>query len=88
MALLCGSGMPHFGLGLRILVESPAIRQAYKDAKVFSFDQSLAEMVTKLARVPLLISLVRSGNTACPPMSSGELSKSVRGLRWPRSAID
>jgi CubicO group peptidase (beta-lactamase class C family) len=41
------------GLAYEFFVESPAIRQAYHDAKVFGFDQSLAEMVTKLARVPL-----------------------------------
>jgi CubicO group peptidase (beta-lactamase class C family) len=41
------------GLAYEFFVESPAIRQAYHDAKVFSFDQSLAEMVTKLAHVPL-----------------------------------
>jgi CubicO group peptidase (beta-lactamase class C family) len=41
------------GLAYEFFVESPAIRQAYQEAKVFSFDQSLAEMVTKFARVPL-----------------------------------
>ncbi|MBV9529823.1 MAG: beta-lactamase family protein, partial [Bradyrhizobium sp.] len=41
------------GLAYEFFVESPAIRQAYHDAKVFSFDQSLSDMVTKLAQVPL-----------------------------------
>jgi len=41
------------GLAYEVFVESPWIKQAYHDAKVFDFDQSLAEMVTKLSLVPL-----------------------------------
>ena len=41
------------GLAYEFFVESPWVKQAYHDAKVFNFDQSLPEMVTKLSRLPL-----------------------------------
>ena len=42
------------GLSYSFFVEDPSIKQAYEDAKVINFDQSLAEMVTKLAKLPLV----------------------------------
>src|SRR6476469_7628787 len=42
------------GLGYEFFVEDAAVKQAYADAKVFNFDQSLGEMVTKLSKLPLL----------------------------------
>jgi CubicO group peptidase (beta-lactamase class C family) len=42
------------GLAYGAYVENPQIKQAYADAKVFDFDQSLSEMVTKLANLPLV----------------------------------
>lgn len=41
------------GLAYEFFVEDPVVKQAYVDAKVFNFNQSLAEMVTKLSRLPL-----------------------------------
>src|SRR3984957_12616583 len=38
------------GLTYGFSVEDPSIKQAYQDANVASFDQSLADMVTKLAK--------------------------------------
>jgi CubicO group peptidase (beta-lactamase class C family) len=42
------------GLTYGFSVEDPSIKQAYQDANVASFDQSLADMVTKLAKLPLV----------------------------------
>ncbi len=42
------------GLAYWFSAEDPSIKQAYEDAKVMNFDQSLAEMVTKLAKLPLV----------------------------------
>ena len=42
------------GLAYLFDVQDPLIRQAYQDAKLSDFDQSLAEMVTKLAKLPLV----------------------------------
>jgi CubicO group peptidase (beta-lactamase class C family) len=41
------------GLTYEFFADDPAIKQAYTDAKVFNFDQSLAEMVTKFSKLPL-----------------------------------
>ena len=41
------------GLIYEFFAEDPVVKQAYVDAKVFNFNQSLAEMVTKLSRLPL-----------------------------------
>jgi CubicO group peptidase (beta-lactamase class C family) len=41
------------GLTYGFSVEDPSIKQAYQDANVAGFDQSLADMVTKLAKLPL-----------------------------------
>src|SRR4029079_6946680 len=41
------------GLAYQFFVEDPSVKKAYEEAKVFSFDQSLAEMVTKLSKLPL-----------------------------------
>jgi CubicO group peptidase (beta-lactamase class C family) len=42
------------GLAYLFDVQDPLIRQAYQDAKLVDFDQSLAEMVTKFAKLPLV----------------------------------
>jgi CubicO group peptidase (beta-lactamase class C family) len=42
------------GLAYLFDVQDPLIRQAYQDAKLADFDQSLANMVTKLAKLPLV----------------------------------
>ena len=42
------------GLTYWFSAEDPSIKQAYEDAKLMNFDQSLAEMVTKLAKLPLV----------------------------------
>jgi CubicO group peptidase (beta-lactamase class C family) len=42
------------GLAYWFSAEDPSIKQAYQDAKLMTFDQSLADMVTKLARLPLV----------------------------------
>ena len=42
------------GLSYSFFVEDASVKQAYEDAKVFNFDQSLADMVTKLAKLPLV----------------------------------
>ncbi|MBV8615932.1 MAG: beta-lactamase family protein, partial [Acetobacteraceae bacterium] len=42
------------GLTYGVFAADPSVKQAYDDAKVFSFDQSLAEMVTKLSKLPLV----------------------------------
>jgi CubicO group peptidase (beta-lactamase class C family) len=41
------------GLAYQFFIEDPSVKKAYEEAKVFSFDQSLAEMVTKLSKLPL-----------------------------------
>jgi CubicO group peptidase (beta-lactamase class C family) len=41
------------GLAYQFFIEDPSVKKAYEEAKVFSFDQSLAEMVTKLGKLPL-----------------------------------
>jgi CubicO group peptidase (beta-lactamase class C family) len=41
------------GLAYEFFTENAPLKQAYTEAKVFDFDQSLAEMVTKLAKLPL-----------------------------------
>ncbi len=42
------------GLTYEFFAADPSVKQAYTNAKVFSFDQTLAEMVTKLAKLPLV----------------------------------
>ena len=42
------------GLAYLFDVQDPLIRQAYQDAKLADFDQSLADMVTKLTKLPLV----------------------------------
>jgi hypothetical protein len=39
------------GLTYEFFTESPQLKQSDADAKVFNFDQSLADMVTKLAKL-------------------------------------
>jgi len=41
------------GLAYQFFIEDPSVKKAYEEAKVFSFDESLAEMVTKLGKLPL-----------------------------------
>ena len=41
------------GLAYQFFLEDPSVKKAYEEAKVFSFDQTLAEMVTKLSNLPL-----------------------------------
>jgi CubicO group peptidase (beta-lactamase class C family) len=41
------------GLAYEFFVESESLKKAYTNAGVFNFDQSLKEMVTKLAKLPL-----------------------------------
>ncbi|MGO8914972.1 MAG: serine hydrolase domain-containing protein [Stellaceae bacterium] len=41
------------GLAYEFFLADPALKQAYHDADVYDFDQTLAEMVTKLSKVPL-----------------------------------
>jgi CubicO group peptidase (beta-lactamase class C family) len=41
------------GLVYEFFTEDPRVRQAYAEAKVFNYDQSLADMITKLASLPL-----------------------------------
>jgi CubicO group peptidase (beta-lactamase class C family) len=41
------------GLAYEFFAEDSSLKQAYAEAKVFSFDQSLAEMVSRLAKLPL-----------------------------------
>ena len=41
------------GLAYQFFIEDPSLKKSYEEAKVFSFDQSLAEMVTKLGKLPL-----------------------------------
>ena len=47
------------GLTYQFFADDPALRQAYTDAKVFNFDQSLAEMVTKLSKLALVLMAAR-----------------------------
>jgi CubicO group peptidase (beta-lactamase class C family) len=42
------------GLTYSFFAEDGSVKQAYEDAKVFNFDQSLADMVAKLAKLPLV----------------------------------
>ena len=42
------------GLTYEFFAEDASVKQAYEDAKVFNFDQSLADMVAKLAKLPLV----------------------------------
>jgi CubicO group peptidase (beta-lactamase class C family) len=42
------------GLTYEFFAQNAGLKQAYADAKVFNFDQTLAEMVTKLAKLPLV----------------------------------
>jgi CubicO group peptidase (beta-lactamase class C family) len=42
------------GLAYLFDIQDPLIRQAYQDAKLGDFDQSLADMVTKFAKLPLV----------------------------------
>ena len=42
------------GLTYEFFAQNAAVKQGYVDAKVFNFDQSLAEMVTKLSKLPLV----------------------------------
>ena len=48
------------GLTYGVFAEDPSIKQAYQEANVVNFDQSLADMVTKLAK----LALVRQPGTA------------------------
>ena len=41
------------GLAYQFFIEDPSVKKAYEEAKVFSFDQTLAEMITKLGKLPL-----------------------------------
>jgi CubicO group peptidase (beta-lactamase class C family) len=42
------------GLTYEFFAQNASVKQSYVDAKVFNFDQSLAEMVTKLTKLPLV----------------------------------
>jgi CubicO group peptidase (beta-lactamase class C family) len=62
------------GLSYQFFIEDPSIKKAYEEAKVFSFDQSLAEMVTKLGKLPLAH---QPGSTWEYSMSTDVLSRIV-----------
>ncbi len=78
------------GLSYSFFVEDASVKQAYQDAKVFNFDQSLAEMVAKLAKLPL----VRQPGTAWEySMSTDVLGRIVEvasgtGFRPVRAGAD
>ena len=42
------------GLTYEFFADDSSVKQAYQDAKVFNFDQPLTDMVTKLAKLPLV----------------------------------
>jgi len=59
---------------------SSLVHQAYNKADLFNGDQTLAEFVTKLSKLPLAHQPGTVWSTACPPTCWGGSSKWVSGM--------